>query len=109
MNNPSFSALQQFIQKNYNKNLAQLAFKKTLVEGYDNHFVLNQLYGKQKAKHKLPFLFENNQILYPAKVSVEQSSSEKTARWKASLTSGQLLDMTAVSYTHLTLPTTPYV
>lgn len=73
----------------------QLAFKKTLVEGYENRFVLNQLYGKQKAKNKLPFLFNNDQVLYPAKVSVEQSSSEKTAIWKANLVSGAaLLDMT---------------
>ncbi|MFK7982283.1 MAG: rRNA adenine N-6-methyltransferase family protein [Saprospiraceae bacterium] len=88
-------ALQYFIQKNHHKNLAQLAFKKTLVEGYDNRFVLNQLYGKQKAKNKLPYLFNNDQILYPVKVSVEQSSSEKTAIWKANLVEGAtLLDMT---------------
>ena len=87
--------LQEFIQQNYSKNLAQLAFKKTLVEGYDNRFVLNQLYGKQKAKNKFPFLFKNNKIGYPAKVSVEQSSSEKTALWKANLVNGAtLLDMT---------------
>lgn len=87
--------LQPFVNANYNKNLAQLAFKKKLVEGYENRFVLNQLYGKQKAKHKLPFLFKKNQVLYPAKVSVEQSSSEKTAIWKAKLVSGEsLLDMT---------------
>ena len=87
--------LQQFIQDNYQKNITQLAFKKHLVEGYENRFVLNQLYGKQKAKNKLPYLFNNNQVLYPAKVSVEQSSSEKTAIWKANLVSGQtLLDMT---------------
>lgn len=89
------SDLQNFIKKNYNKSVTQLAFKKVLVEGYDNRFVLNQLHGKQKAKNKLPFLFNNNQILYPAKVSVEQSSSEKTAIWKANLVSGDtLLDMT---------------
>jgi len=87
--------LQQFINTNYNSNLAKLAFKKTLVEGYENRFVLNQLYGKKKAKNKLPFLFNNTQVLYPAKVSVEQSSSEKTALWKANLVSGNaLLDMT---------------
>ena len=72
-----------------------MAFKKQLVEGYDNRFVLNQLYGKQKAKNKFPYLFENPKILYPKKVSIEQSSSEKTAVWKAKLVSGDsLLDMT---------------
>lgn len=95
MNSKNIITLQQFIQKNHHKNLAQLAFKKELVEGYDNRFVLNQLYGKQKAKNKLPSLFNNDQILYPVKVSVEQSSSEKTAIWKANLVSGDtLLDMT---------------
>ena len=87
--------LQAFLKANLKSNLAKLAFKKTLVEGYDNRFVLNQLYGKQKAKNKLPYLFANDQIHYPTKVSVEQSSSEKTAIWKANLVSGDaLLDMT---------------
>ena len=95
MNVKSSILLQQFIQDNYQKNITQLAFKKHLVKGYENRFVLNQLYGKQKAKHKLPYLFNNNQVLYPAKVSVEQSSSEKTAIWKAKLVNGEtLLDMT---------------
>ncbi len=95
MTSENLSLLQAFVQQNYNKNLAQLAFKKVLVEGYDNRFVLNQLYGKQKAKNKLPFLFNHSQVLYPVKVSVEQSSSEKTARWKADLVNGKaLLDMT---------------
>lgn len=88
-------ALQSFLKVNLKTNLAQLAFKKTLVKGFENRFVLNQLNGKQKAKNKLPYLFENNDILYPSKVSVEQSSSEKTAIWKANLVSGDsLLDMT---------------
>lgn len=87
--------LQSFLQANLNSNLTKLAFKKKLVEGYDNLFVLNQLHGKQKAKNKLPYLFNNNEILYPSKVSVEQSSSEKTAIWKANLVEGDtLLDMT---------------
>ncbi len=95
LNSKNTIALQNFIQKNYHKNLAQLAFKKSLVAGYDNRFVLNQLYGKQKAKNKLPYLFNNDQVLYPAKVSIEQSSSEKTAIWKANLVEGAtLLDMT---------------
>lgn len=87
--------LQAFLKANLHSNLAKLAFKKILVEGYDNRFVLDQLYGKQKAKNKLPFLFNNDEVLYPTKVSVEQSSSEKTAIWKANLVGGDsLLDMT---------------
>ena len=89
------SALQSFVQENFSKDLTKLAFKKQLMEGYENRFVLNQLYGKQKAKKKFPYLFEQPKIIYPTKVSVEQSSSEKTAEWKTNLVSGKtLLDMT---------------
>ena len=47
--------LQAFLKANLKSNLAKLAFKKTLVKGYDNRFVLNQLYGKQKAKNKFTY------------------------------------------------------
>ena len=84
-----------FIAANWQKEITQLAFKKELVEGIDNRFVLQQLYGKQKAKKKLPFLFNHLNILYPLKVSVEQSTSETVAAWKAQLVAGQkLLDIT---------------
>ena len=87
--------LQAFLKANINSDITKLAFKKKLVEGYENRFVLNQLHGKQKAKNKLPYLFANNEVRYPTKVSVEQSSSEKTALWKANLVNGNtLLDMT---------------
>jgi len=84
-----------FIEANWQKEITQLAFKKELVKGVDNRFVLQQLYGKQKAKNKLPFLFNQSNILYPLKVSVEQSTSEIVAKWKANLVKGEtLLDMT---------------
>lgn len=89
------NALNQFVAQNLQANVAQLALKKNLVEGLDNRFVLNQIYGAKKAKTKLPFLFNTPQILYPAKVSVEQSTSQRVAEWKAQLVTGaSLLDMT---------------
>ena len=89
------NALNQFVAQNLQANVAQLALKKNLVKGLDNRFVLNQIYGAKKAKTKLPFLFNTPQVLYPAKVSVEQSTSQRVAEWKAQLVTGaSLLDMT---------------
>jgi len=87
--------LHSFILEHLHADIAQLAFKKELVKGLENRFVLEQLYGKQKAKAKLPFLFEKSTILYPAKVSVEQSTSQLVAQWKSNLIQGEkMLDMT---------------
>ena len=89
------TALKKFVEQHLHANLAQLALKKNLVSGLENRFVLNQIYGAKKAKTKLPFLFNTPKVLYPAKVSVEQSTSQRVAEWKAQLISGaSLLDMT---------------
>lgn len=54
-----------------------------------------QIKARQKAKIKLPEWFENEEIIFPKMLSVEQCSSEITARFKASLISGQtLIDLT---------------
>ena len=57
--------------------------------------IINQIIAKQKAKEKLPTWFAAQNIIYPSKISVEQTSSEKTAAYKASLVSGDsLIDLT---------------
>jgi hypothetical protein len=54
-----------------------------------------QLTGLQKAEKKLPGWFEQAQIYYPPKVNLEQTSSEITAKYKASLVKGErLIDLT---------------
>jgi hypothetical protein len=50
---------------------------------------------KAKAKHKLPNWFATNKIIYPSKISIEQTSSEKTANYKANIVSGES-DLTVV-------------
>jgi 16S rRNA G966 N2-methylase RsmD len=57
--------------------------------------ILNQVESKTKAKNKLPLWFSTNNIIYPSKISVEQTSSEKTAFYKAEIVSGEsLIDLT---------------
>ncbi|MEO1485019.1 MAG: class I SAM-dependent methyltransferase [Bacteroidota bacterium] len=54
-----------------------------------------QIEAKKKSEHKLPTWFNASPIYYPEKLSIEQTSSEKTAGYKASLVAGKMmLDMT---------------
>lgn len=83
-----------FITQNWTKELTQLAFQLSKSE-LPKEFILNQIQGKQKAKDKLPTWFENNQIIFPKKISIEQASSEITAKYKADLLQGNtLVDLT---------------
>ena len=54
-----------------------------------------QIKARQKAKSKLPEWFENEDIIFPKMLSIEQCSSEITAKFKAYLVSGEtLIDLT---------------
>lgn len=50
-----------------------------------------QIQARQKALKKLPAFAENFSLIFPNPVSVEQSSSEITARFKAGLMKGQTI------------------
>jgi len=53
--------------------------------------LVQHIRARQKIKNKLPTWYQHPQVRYPAILSVEQSSSEKTAAFKAELVSGHLL------------------
>lgn len=87
--------IQQFINANVDKNISKLALQKNPFPDVEWIAVLNQIEAKTKAKLKLPTWFAAKNIVYPSKISVEQTSSEKTASYKASLISGEsLIDLT---------------
>jgi 16S rRNA G966 N2-methylase RsmD len=87
--------IQEFINSNVNADVAKLALQKNKFPNTDWTFILNQIAAKQKAKTKLPSWFNTNNIIYPSKISVEQTSSEKTAEYKSGLISGaKLIDLT---------------
>ncbi|MDQ6471901.1 class I SAM-dependent methyltransferase [Flavobacterium sp. LHD-80] len=87
--------IQDFISKNIGVSIAKLALQKNPFPEVDWISILNQIEAKTKAKDKLPTWFKTENIIYPSKISVEQTSSEKTAAYKASLISGEtLIDLT---------------
>lgn len=87
--------IQEFINANLHSDVAKLAFKKNPFPEVDFAVILNQITAKSKAENKLPTWFETENIIYPSKISVEQTSSEKTALYKSELISGEnLIDLT---------------
>lgn len=81
----------QFISDHINDNLFELRLIKKLPRGVDIDLAIRQITGKQKIKSKVPLFYNTDGILYPAQLSLEQSSSETTARYKASLCEGNML------------------
>ncbi|HEY0677496.1 MAG TPA: hypothetical protein VGD17_04385, partial [Chitinophagaceae bacterium] len=58
-------------------------------------FLMDQLNGQAVALQKFPFITDMKGIVYQPSYYLEQTSSEKTARFKAELVNGKLLaDMT---------------
>ncbi|WP_229725281.1 class I SAM-dependent methyltransferase [Hymenobacter baengnokdamensis] len=58
--------------------------------------LVRQIQARQKARVKLPAWADNQELIFPPALSVEQASSEKTATYKANLVAGaaRLADLT---------------
>lgn len=87
--------IQDFIDRNIGTDISKLALQKNPFPDFNWTEILNQISAKTKAKDKLPTWFSASGIIYPSKISVEQTSSEKTALYKSGLVSGEnLIDLT---------------
>ena len=87
--------IQEYITQNSGVPITKLALQKNPFPEIDWIVILNQIEAKSKAKDKLPTWFAAENMIYPSKISVEQTSSERTAAYKASLISGEsLIDLT---------------
>ena len=82
--------LRQFIHDNQNADVAQLALQRNrypMLSDSDFRFALQQIEGRQRTRDKLPTFAAIDGWLYPPRLNLEQCSSERTARFKASLLS----------------------
>ena len=92
---PLDEALNKFIAANINQPIAKVALLLAKHRELDKTFVLNQINGYQKAVNKLPKFAKSSKITYPTPLSLEQCSSETTAKFKVSVVAGNsLLDLT---------------
>ncbi len=73
----------QFVQDHLNEDPALLLFKYQGKVGFDLKAAVQQIAARQKAAKKLPTWSKNLSLLFPASISVEQSSSEQTAAFKS--------------------------
>jgi len=81
----------QFISEHEQDNIHVLSLKSSLYKNIDMEFAIRQIVGKQKIRSKVPRFYNTGDILYPKQLSLEQSSSEATAQYKASLCEGNML------------------
>ena len=77
----------QFIRENLNADVPTLALKKAPV-GTDFSLALRQIAARQLLRKKVPEWSENEDLLFPAHLSIEQCSSEASANYKANLLNG---------------------
>lgn len=87
--------VQQFILDNLKADITKLILKGSPFKDITIQELANQIIAKQKSEQKLPTWFTTENIYYPAKLSIEQTSSEITAKYKANLLKGNtIIDIT---------------
>lgn len=85
----------QFVKEHEKENVHTLALQAKKYPEMDMELVVRQIAGRQIAKSKIPFWYSLDNIIYPKHLSLEQSSSEQTALYKASLYLGSsMVDLT---------------
>ncbi|GGG91331.1 THUMP-like domain-containing protein [Pedobacter zeae] len=88
-------AVQDYINANLNTDINQIALAKSPFEGITPAELATQIGAKKKSEKKLPTWFRTKNIYYPPVLSIEQTSSEVTARYKSKLAKGNtLIDIT---------------
>lgn len=96
MNNKLLAkAVQEYINANLNADVNQIALAKSPFEGITAAELSTQITAKKKSEKKLPTWFNTQDIYYPPLLSIEQTSSEITAKYKSKLAKGNtLIDIT---------------
>ena len=85
--------VKEFIKKHLKDDVNRLALAK-FPEGIDREFVIRQIHARQVLSKKLPSWAENDELVFPKKLSLEQCSSELTAKYKAELLSTKSHEIT---------------
>jgi precorrin-6B methylase 2 len=90
-------ATREFIRQHQDDDIRGLALRGTKDPEVDLAFALQQIDGHRRAMEKLPSWAAMEGIVWPSHLSMEQCSSEQTARYKAEVagSGGLFVDLTA--------------
>ncbi|MBG6235920.1 16S rRNA G966 N2-methylase RsmD [Pedobacter sp. CAN_A7] len=87
--------VQEYINTHLQVDVHQLAMAKSPFNDVTAQELASQITAKNKAEKKLPSWYHKDFIYYPTALSIEQTSSEKTAAYKAELVgTGNIIDIT---------------
>lgn len=87
--------VQDFITKNLKTDLSKLVLKGSPFKDITIQEIAEQIQGLQRTRTKLPTFHSTDNIIFPPNLNLEQTSSEITAKYKASLMSGnKAIDLT---------------
>lgn len=85
----------QFVRDHQFDDVRTLALQTKKYPDVDMPAAINQIAGRQAARSKLPSWYAIDNIIYPSPLSLEQCSSELTAKYKSSFLKGEtLVDLT---------------
>ncbi|WP_209331375.1 class I SAM-dependent methyltransferase [Lunatimonas salinarum] len=88
-------SLRQFVQDNLDGDPAHLLLTHRGKTSFDLKLAIQQIQARQRLRNKVPSWAQHADLIFPASLSLEQASSEVTARYKASLVRGNtLIDLT---------------
>lgn len=82
------AGLKQFIRAHLTDNTDKLLLAASRFPGIDIRFAIDQIIARRQIQHKLPFWYEQDELIYPSRLSTEQCSSEQTALYKQQLLRG---------------------
>ena len=88
--------IQQFILEHEQDDERKLVLQNREILGIPSSLIAEQIAGKRKAKAKLPLYYNTANIVYPPGLNLEQSSSEKTAAYKANVLDSAISNKTSL-------------
>ncbi|UII28189.1 hypothetical protein LVD15_07125 [Fulvivirga maritima] len=83
--------VQQFIKDHENHDPFSLSLKHKEIGGIPIKWVAEQIASRKRAKNKLPEWYNTKDLIFPPQISMEQCSSEATAKYKANLVKGSIM------------------
>ncbi len=82
--------VQAFILQHESDDPTKLILKSPDIYGVPMAKIADQIEGRRKSKEKLPSYYNTKEIVFPAAVNLEQSSSESTAKFKSGILSQKI-------------------